>query len=200
MTARKLSKTQTPLPASSFVPGPQPVGPPVVPVFVPLLPHEAARVRSNIASRAIERPISIPHRTPPGAHVNGSLRWWGGDAAGRARHAGNETGCGWHNSWQSGASPAPQSRGESGRPGRFPSPAPHRSGRAELPHPALRVMGSLHVEGRAAGCAGAGAGSAPAAAASSAKASRRVASGGSATCATPRSLRGRSARSPRSSR
>jgi hypothetical protein len=31
----------------------------------------------------------------------------------------------------------------SGRPGRLPSPAPHRSGRAELPHPAPRLTDSL---------------------------------------------------------
>ena len=31
----------------------------------------------------------------------------------------------------------------SGRPGRFPSPAPHRSGRAGFPHPALRITVSL---------------------------------------------------------
>ena len=31
----------------------------------------------------------------------------------------------------------------SGRPGRSPSPAPHRSGRAGFPHPALRITVSL---------------------------------------------------------
>jgi len=32
-------------------------------------------------------------------------------------------------------------RGVSGRPGRLPAQAPHRSGRAEFPHPALRAHG-----------------------------------------------------------
>ena len=43
---------------------------------------------------------------------------------------------------------SPYQHGEvlrSGRPGRFPSPAPHGSGRARLTHPALRNTGSLRA-------------------------------------------------------
>jgi len=36
-------------------------------------------------------------------------------------------------------------RGGTGRPGKLPSPVPHRSGRAEFPHPALRRKDSLRA-------------------------------------------------------
>lgn len=41
----------------------------------------------------------------------------------------------------------------SGRPGRSPSPAPHRSGRAGLPHPAHQVKASLLAVDRVDNCA-----------------------------------------------
>jgi hypothetical protein len=43
---------------------------------------------------------------------------------------------------------------QSGRPGKLPAPAPHGSGRAQLAHPALRLMGSLRVVDHLVPCAG----------------------------------------------
>jgi len=63
-------------------------------------------------------------------------------------------------------------------------PAPHGSGRAEFPHPALRVTGSLLEAAMVARCVAAEARSAPAAETCVPTSGVRVASGGGATCAT----------------